>query len=111
MGSHGIRDRVAIIGMGCTPFKEHWDRGTDDLLVDAAGDTFASAGVSKGDIDAYWFGTAQSAMSGVPLAAALKLENKPVSRVENFCATGSEALRQAATPSPRARTTPPWRSA
>ncbi len=95
MGSHGIRDRVAIIGMGCTPFKEHWDRGTDDLLVDAAGDTFASAGVSKGDIDAYWFGTAQSAMSGVPLAAALKLENKPVSRVENFCATGSEALRQA----------------
>lgn len=95
MGSHGIRDRVAIIGMGCTPFKEHWDRGTDDLLVDAAGETFASAGLSKGDIDAYWFGTAQSAMSGVPLAAALKLENKPVSRVENFCATGSEALRQA----------------
>ena len=37
MGSHGIRDRVAIVGMGCTPFKEHWDRGTDDLLVDAAG--------------------------------------------------------------------------
>jgi acetyl-CoA C-acetyltransferase len=95
MGSHGIRDRVAIIGMGCTPFRENWEKGTDDLMVDAAEETFASAGLTKRDIDAFWFGTAQSAMSGVPLAAALKLEGKPVTRVENFCATGSEALRQA----------------
>ena len=95
MGSHGIRDQVAIIGMGCTPFKENWEKGADDLLIDAAQETFASAGVAKDDVDAYWFGTAQTAMSGVPLAAALKLDNKPVSRVENFCATGSEALRQA----------------
>jgi acetyl-CoA C-acetyltransferase len=35
-------------------------------------------------------------MSGVSLAAPLKLEGKPVTRVENMCATGSEALRQAA---------------
>lgn len=95
MGSHGIRDQVAIIGMGCTPFKENWEKGADDLLIDAAQETFASAGVAQADVDAYWFGTAQTAMSGVPLAAALKLDNKPVSRVENFCATGSEALRQA----------------
>ena len=32
MSSHGIKDRVAIVGMGCTPFGEHWDKGTDDLL-------------------------------------------------------------------------------
>lgn len=95
MSSHGIKDRVAIVGMGCTPFKEHWDKGADDLLIDAAEETYRSAGVKKDDIDAFWFGTAQSAMSGVPLAAALKLDNKPVTRVENFCATGSEALRQA----------------
>ena len=95
MSSHGIKDRVAIIGMGCTPFREHWDKGTDDLMIDAAKETFASAGLDKEQIDAFWFGTAQSAMSGVPMAAALKLDNKPVSRVENFCATGSEALRQA----------------
>ena len=81
MGSHGIKDRVAIIGMGCTPFRENWSKGTDDLLVDAAQETFASAGVTKHDIDAFWFGTAQSAMSGVPLAAALQLEGKPVTRV------------------------------
>ena len=95
MGSHGIKDRVAIVGMGCTPFREHWDKGLDDLLIDASTECFESAGLGKDDIDAYWLGTAQSGMSGITLAAPLKLEGKPVTRVENFCATGSEALRQA----------------
>ena len=36
MSSHGIKDKVAIVGMGCTPFREHWDKGVDDLLIDAA---------------------------------------------------------------------------
>ena len=36
MSSHGIKDQVAIVGMGCTPFGEHWDKGADDLLIDAA---------------------------------------------------------------------------
>ena len=35
MGSHGIQDRVAIVGMGCTRFAEHWDKGVDELLLDA----------------------------------------------------------------------------
>jgi acetyl-CoA C-acetyltransferase len=96
MGSHGIRDRVAIVGMGCTRFAEHWDKGLDDLLLDATGEAFASAGVGKDDVDAYWVGTAQSGMSGMMLAKPLRLEGKPVTRVENMCATGSEALRQAA---------------
>lgn len=96
MGSHGITDRVAIVGMGCTPFAEHWDKGVDDLLVDACSETFASAGTDKQAVDAYWLGTAQSGMSGITLARALQLEGKPVTRVENYCATGSEALRQAA---------------
>ena len=95
MSSHGIKDQVAIVGMSCTPFREHWDKGADDLLIDAATECYASAGMAKADVDAYWFGTAQSAMSGIALAAPLKLDHKPVTRVENFCATGSEALRQA----------------
>ncbi len=96
MASHGIRDRVAIVGMGCTNFIENWGAGLDDLLIDAANATYESAGVTKDDIDAYWFGTAQSGMSGITLARPLQLQNKPVTRVENYCATGSEALRQAA---------------
>ena len=95
MSSHGIRDRVAIVGMGCTRFAEHWDKGVDDLLLEATGDAFTSAGVTKDEVDAYWLGTAQSGMSGITLARPLQLEGKPVTRVENYCATGSEALRQA----------------
>ena len=95
MASHGIKDRVAIVGMGCTPFKEHWDKGLDDLSLEASNEAFASAGVVADDIDAYWLGTAQSGMSGITLARALQLQGKPVTRVENYCATGSEALRQA----------------
>ncbi len=96
MSSHGIRDQVAIVGMGCTNFGEHWDRGLDDLIIDAASEAFASAGVIKDDVDAYWLGTAQSGMSGLTLSRPLQLVNKPVSRVENYCATGAEALRAAA---------------
>ena len=73
MSSHGIKDQVAIVGMGCTPFREHWDKGLDDLLLDATAECFASAGMAKDDVDAYWLGTAQSGMSGITLAAPLKL--------------------------------------
>jgi acetyl-CoA C-acetyltransferase len=96
MASHGIKDTVAIVGMGCTPFGEHWDKGADDLLIAATDEAFAAAGVTKDDVDAYWLGTAMSGMSGMTVARPLQLESKPVTRVENFCATGSEALRGAA---------------
>jgi len=71
MGSHGVRDKVAIVGMGCTKFAELWEKGLDDLIVDASTEAFASAGVNKEDVDAYWFGTAQSGMSGITLARPL----------------------------------------
>lgn len=96
MGSHGIKDRVAIVGMGCTRFTEHWDKGVDELLLASTGEAFASAGIGKEQVDAYWLGTAQSGMSGLTLSKPLRLRDKPVTRVENYCATGSEALRQAA---------------
>lgn len=96
MGSHGIRDRVAIVGMGCTPFAEHWDKGFDDLVIESTTEALSSAGVGADDVDAYWIGTAQGGMSGITLARPLQLQGKPVTRVENFCATGSEALRAAA---------------
>ncbi|MEC9394533.1 MAG: acetyl-CoA acetyltransferase [Actinomycetota bacterium] len=95
MASHGILDRVAIVGMGCTPFREHWDRSLDDLLIEAHGAALTSAGLVKDEVDAYWYGTSQSSVSGISLATPLRLDNRPVTRVENYCATGSEALRQA----------------
>jgi acetyl-CoA C-acetyltransferase len=96
MASRGIRDRVAIVGMGCTAFGEHWDKGPDDLLVEAAGDAYRSAGVDPAQVDAYWLGTMGSGTSGIMLSEALKLDYKPVTRLENMCATGSEAIRNAA---------------
>jgi acetyl-CoA C-acetyltransferase len=86
---------VAIVAMGCTPFVEHWNKGLDDLAVDAVVDCLSGTGLTTNDIDAYWLGTAQGGMSGITLARPLQLRNKPVTRVENYCATGSEALRQA----------------
>ncbi|MEX1008276.1 MAG: acetyl-CoA acetyltransferase [Acidimicrobiia bacterium] len=95
MASRGIRDQVAVVGMGCTKFGEHWDRSADDLLVDAVGDAFASAGIEKADVDAYWVGTMGSGVSGLTLSRPLRVDYKPVTRVENMCATGSESFRNA----------------
>lgn len=95
MASNGIRDRVAIIGMGCTPFGEHWDLGTNEMVVDSSADALASAGLRIDDIDAFWLGTMGSGDSGLTLSRPLKIDYKPVTRVENFCATGSEAFRNA----------------
>jgi acetyl-CoA C-acetyltransferase len=95
MASRGIRDRVAIVGVGCTPFAEHWDRSTEDLLIDATTETLASARLTLDAIDAFWLGTAGSGTSGLTFSRALRTADKPVTRVENMCATGSEALRNA----------------
>ena len=95
MASKGICDRVAIVGMGCTAFGEHWDRSVGDMLIESSSEAFESAGVEKDDIDAYWLGTVGN-FSGLTLSEPLKIQYKPVSHVENYCATGSEAIRNAA---------------
>jgi acetyl-CoA C-acetyltransferase len=95
MASNGIRDRVAIVGMGCTPFGERWDKGADDLLVDAVTEACTTSGIPLADVDAFWLGTMASGLSGLTLSRPLKLDYKPVTRVENFCATGSESFRNA----------------
>jgi acetyl-CoA C-acetyltransferase len=95
----GIKDKVAVIGMGCTSFGEHWSKGPEDLMVDAFVEAIADAGIEKGQIEAAWMGNALDDInvgnSALPLAHALRLRGIPVSRVENMCATGSEALRAA----------------
>jgi acetyl-CoA C-acetyltransferase len=96
MSSNGIKDRVAIVGMGCTAFGEHWDKSASDLLVEASREAHRSAGVEPDQIDAYWLGTLSSGLSGLMLSEPLKIQYKPVTHVENFCATGSEAMRNAA---------------
>ncbi|HSL47841.1 MAG TPA: acetyl-CoA acetyltransferase [Candidatus Deferrimicrobiaceae bacterium] len=95
MASNGIRDRVAIVGMGCTAFGERWDKSVSDLLVDSSQAALNSANVPIDMVDAFWLGTLFSGQSGLTLSRPLKLNYKPVSRLENYCATGSEAFRNA----------------
>jgi acetyl-CoA C-acetyltransferase len=95
MSKRGICDRVAVVGMGCTRFAEHWDKSVDDLLVEAAYEAFEDAGIEPTAIEAAWLGTMISGSAGTTLSGALKTQYIPVTRVENFCATGSEAFRNA----------------
>jgi acetyl-CoA C-acetyltransferase len=90
----GIKDKVAIVGMGCTKFGERWDKGVEDLVVEAAYEAFEDAGIGPKDVQAAWIGTVFSGLSAITLSP-LQLQYIPMTRVENMCATGSEALRAA----------------
>jgi len=94
MGS--IRDRVAIIGMGCTKFGERWDCDAYDLMVEAAYEAYEDAGVEPKDIQAAWVGTTGSGVRGTFLAYPLKFDYIPITRIENACATATDAFRNAA---------------
>jgi acetyl-CoA C-acetyltransferase len=95
----GIKNKVAIIGMGCTKFGELWDKSAEDLMVEAFQEALEDAGIEKKDIQAAWQGNQFTEInighSAIPLATTLKLPYIPVTRVENLCASGSEALRAA----------------
>ena len=95
----GIKDKVAILGMGCSKFGEHWDKEADDLIVEAFEECTADSGIAVDQIDAAWFATAIEEVhvgkSGIPLAQALRLPYIPVTRVENYCASGTESFRGA----------------
>ncbi|PLR21058.1 acetyl-CoA acetyltransferase [Caulobacter zeae] len=95
----GIRDKVAILGMGCSKFGERWDAGPDDLMVEAYVEAMGDAGIEASQLDAAWFSThideIGTGKGGTPLSIALRLPNIAVTRVENFCASGSEAFRGA----------------
>lgn len=95
----GIRDKVAIIGMGCTRFGERWDMGGEELMVEAFTECIKDAGLEKNDIQAAWLGTCIDEVNvgkaAVPLSTSLRLPFIPVTRVENYCASGTESFRGA----------------
>ena len=94
----GIKDRVAVVGMGCTRFGELWDKSDQDMMVESCYEALADAGIDLKEIQAAWLGIqgAETGSSGCRLARALKTDYIPITRVENYCATGIEAFRGAA---------------
>ena len=95
----GIKDKVAILGMGCSKFGERWDVSPDDLMVEAYIEALDDAGIEPNQLDAAWFShhidDIGAGKGGTPMSIALRLPNISVTRVENYCASGSEAFRGA----------------
>ncbi len=94
-----MKDRIAVIGVGCTKFGERYDRGYEELICDAAFAAYEDAGVDPTEIEAGYLGTylpgPGGGKSATSLADALRLYGRPITRVENYCATGTDAFRNA----------------
>jgi acetyl-CoA C-acetyltransferase len=96
--ARSIKDEVAIIGMGCTRFGERWDMGLEDLAIESVYEAYEDAGVGPDDIQGCWLATASAPLIGVGgtiAANALKFNNIPIIRNENWCASGHIALLEA----------------
>lgn len=90
----GIKDKVAVIGMGCTRFGERWDASREDLIIEAVQEALEDSGLTIDDIDAFWFSSYYE-FCGYTISRVLKTQFKPVTRVENNCCSGAEAFRNA----------------
>lgn len=95
----GLKDKVAILGMGCSRFGERWDVGPEELMVEAYGEALTAANIDPTELDAAWYSSHYddigAGKAGTPMAQALRLPDIGVTRVENFCAGGTEAFRGA----------------
>jgi len=95
MNPEAIRDKVAIVGMGCCKFGENWDKAPEDMIVEAAFEAYEDAGIDEPQkqIEAVFCGAVYPSKGTAEVADALKLFGRPVSMVQNYCATGTDALR------------------
>jgi acetyl-CoA C-acetyltransferase len=93
---------VCIVGWGHTKFGKLEDQGLEDLLVSAANEAMADAGVGPEDIDAIYVATFNAGMSEQDFISSMALQVSdafrftPSTRVENACGSGSAAVFQAA---------------
>ncbi len=90
-----IRDKVAVVGVGCSAFGERWDASPEDLIVEAAYEAYADAGIDDPQrvLEAVFCGAVYPSRGTAEVAESLKLFGRPVSLVQNYCATGTDAFR------------------
>ena len=95
MNKDAIRDKVAVVGVGCSKFGENWDQAPRDMIVEAAFEAYADAGIEnpQKQIEAVFCGAQYPNKGTAEVADALKLYDRPVSMVVNYCATGTDAFR------------------
>lgn len=95
---------VSVVGAGMVRFGERFEAGYEDLAVAAWKACLGGvdAGIDPGRVGAAWLSTAlgglirREAVTGASLADPLDFHPRPVTRVENACAGGSDAIRNAA---------------
>ncbi len=90
-----IRDKVAIVGAGCSQFGENWDKAPEDMIVEATYEAYEDAGIDdpQARIEAVFCGALYPSRGSAEVAESLKLFDRPVSLVQNYCATGTDAFR------------------
>jgi acetyl-CoA C-acetyltransferase len=92
--------KVSIVGWAHTKFGKLEGEDTESLIGGAARAALDDAGVTAADIDAVYLGHYNNGLSPQDFTASLVLQAdpgfrfKPVTRVENACATGSAAIYQ-----------------
>ena len=90
---------ACIVGWAHTRFGKLEGEDIESLIVRAATEAIADAGLAPADIDEIFVGTfsvfvRQEFASSLALQADPGLRFKPATRVENACATGSAAIHQ-----------------
>jgi len=90
-----MKNKVAVVGVGCTSFGELYDKSAADLICEAAYEAMGDAGIEPQRIEAAWVGSVISQLGGDALGDALRLHNIPITRVQNYCASGMDAFRGA----------------
>ena len=97
-----MKRNIAIIGLGVTKFGELFNQSYEDLVRDAATQAVKDAGIGLDEVQGAWLSTAFPEIgvfkgrSGMDLVEPLNLYGIPVTRVSNFCASGADAIRNAA---------------
>jgi acetyl-CoA C-acetyltransferase len=90
-----IRDKVAIVGVGCSEFGERWNASAEDMIVEAAFEAYEDAGVAEPQkqIEAVFCASYYPSRGTAEVAESLKLFDRPVTMVQNYCASGTDAFR------------------
>ena len=99
-----IGSGVSIVAASMVPFGERFESGYEELMADVWSSLFAAreGGLTQDRVEAAWLSTAlgglirREAVTGASLADPLGFYPRPVTRIENACAGGSDAIRNAA---------------
>jgi acetyl-CoA C-acetyltransferase len=95
MNPDAIRDKVAVIGVGCCQFGENWDQSREDMIVDAVYEAYADAGIEdpQRQIEAIFAGAVYPREGSGEVADSLRLYGKPITMLMDYCQTGTDAFR------------------